>query len=138
MLKRRWEVSTVVFFHLSNEFICIMKFVLMEKATEVIFQFVKNIHSGQVLVFDMRKNAKLNRLTGAVKIMNILFWMIKQYVYKNADEWLNEYQFRNSFLTEGNKTFESVKFCYLRKVSINSMSSKRCRRILTCALIELI
>ena len=107
----------------------------MEKAKEVIFQFVKNIHLGQVLVLDMRKNAKLNRLTGAVTMINILFWMIKQYVYKNADEWLNDYQFRNTFLTEGNKTFESVKFCYIRKVSRNSMSSKRCRRILTCALI---
>ena len=101
----------------------------MEEAKEVIFQFVKNIHLGQVLVFDKRKNAKLNRLAGAVKIINILFWMIKQYVYKNADEWLNDYQFRNSFLTEGNKTFESVNFCNLRKVSINSISSKRCRRI---------
>ena len=87
-----------------------MKYVLMEKAKEVIFQLVKNIHLGQVLVFDMRKNAKLNRLTGAVKIINILFWMIKQYVYKNADEWQNDYQFRNSFLQKAIKHSKVLNF----------------------------
>ena len=58
----------------------------------------------------MRKNAKLNRLTGAVKMIDILFWMIKQKGYKTADEWENDYQFRRRFLTEGNKTFQRRQF----------------------------
>ena len=58
-----------------------------------------------------------------------MLFILKRLAYKDCVEVKDFARPCTANPFKGNKTFESVKFCDIRKVSINSMSSKRYRRI---------